>query len=499
GRALWQLGGHLRRLCTPTGARFVGDPKRTQGLERVSQPSWKGIENKDRPTYTVDPDEDFPDECDALVIGGGAIGCSVAYWLSRQVNCNVVVVERDPAYTRAASPLSCGGIRQQFSEPENIQMSLFGSQFLRNIKENLAVFDLDPPDICYAPHGYLVLADEANAETLRTNNQAQRKLGAKVDLMSPEKMKETWPWLNVSDIALGAFGTENEGWFDPYLFLQALKRKAVSQNVKFVVGELLDFEFSMQRYVKGDLSFEQERLKAALVKCPDNLVRNINFGVVVNAAGPWAGHVAHLAGVGDFAGKVKLPVEPRRQSVFVVSLPPHAAKKAAAATPGIDAPFIQDVASGLHLRRDGFQGDFVTYVNPPPPLPVDQLSESAVPDEPECNGVDLEPDYDWFDKQVWPRLAHRVPCMEAVKVRNAWAGFYDYNTFDQNLVIGRHPFHENLIFCNGSSGHGIQHAVAIGRAVSELVLFRQYKTIDLSRMSFERLQTATRIRETGII
>ncbi|PAA71416.1 hypothetical protein BOX15_Mlig001036g2 [Macrostomum lignano] len=235
------------------------------------------------------------------------------------------------------------------------------------------------------------------------------------------------------------------------------------------------------------------------VKCPDNLVRNINFGVVVNAAGPWAGHVAHLAGVGDFAGKVKLPVEPRRQSVFVVSLPPHAAKKAAAATPGIDAPFIQDVDSGLHLRRDGFQGDFVTYVNPPPPLPVDQLSESAVPDEPECNGVDLEPDYDWFDKQVWPRLAHRVPCMEAVKVRNAWAGFYDYNTFDQNLVIGRHPFHENLIFCNGSSGHGIQHAVAIGRAVSELVLFRQYKTIDLSRMSFERLQTATRIRETGII
>uniref|UniRef100_A0A1I8FCA3 DAO domain-containing protein n=1 Tax=Macrostomum lignano TaxID=282301 RepID=A0A1I8FCA3_9PLAT len=220
-----------------------------------------------------------------LVIGGGCHRLQWSpYWLRQAVNCNVSGGERDPGLHQGG-PVRSPAVASDSNSPSRRIFNMF----LRNIKENLAVFDLDPPDICYAPHGYLVLADEANAETLRTNNQAQRKLGAKVDLMSPEKMKETWPWLNVSDIALGAFGTENEGWFDPYLFLQALKRKAVSQNVKFVVGELLDFEFSMQRYVKGDLSFEQERLKAALVKCPDNLVRNINFGVVVNAAGPLGG------------------------------------------------------------------------------------------------------------------------------------------------------------------------------------------------------------------
>jgi len=71
-------------------------------------------------------------------------------------------------------------------------------------------------------------------------------------------------------------------------------------------------------------------------------------------------------------------------------------------------------------------------------------------------------------------------------VKSGWAGYYDYNYIDQNLIIGNHPRHINFIFANGLSGHGLQHSVAVGRAVMELIVDGDFKTIDLSRFSFQR-------------
>ncbi len=86
-----------------------------------------------------------------------------------------------------------------------------------------------------------------------------------------------------------------------------------------------------------------------------------------------------------------------------------------------------------------------------------------------------------------------------LQLKSAWAGFYDYNVFDQNLIIGAHPYHDSLYFACGSSGHGIQHAVAIGRAVMELIIDSHFTSIDLRRFNFERIINKQPIYETNII
>jgi sarcosine oxidase len=110
-------------------------------------------------------------------------------------------------------------------------------------------------------------------------------------------------------------------------------------------------------------------------------------------------------------------------------------------------------------------------------------------------GEDAEPgigdldaiDYAFFEQEVWPSLAARVPAFESLKVVNAWAGYYDYNTLDQNAVIGAHPEIANLYFATGFSGHGVQQAAAAGRAIADLVVHGAYRTIDLTRLGYARI------------
>ena len=116
------------------------------------------------------------------------------------------------------------------------------------------------------------------------------------------------------------------------------------------------------------------------------------------------------------------------------------------------------------------------------------------------NDEDLENvDHHLFEETIWPNLAHRVPAFNELKERSSWSGFYDYNTFDQNAIIGHHPYFSNFLCAGGFSGHGLQMAPAAGRAVTELLLHGNFQTLDLSTFSFERLVNHTPYLETGIV
>uniref|UniRef100_A0A665TYG3 FAD-dependent oxidoreductase domain-containing protein 1 n=1 Tax=Echeneis naucrates TaxID=173247 RepID=A0A665TYG3_ECHNA len=402
-----------------------------------------------------------PERADIVVVGGGVMGWSVAYWLKQKERIpgglKVVVVEKDPMYSQASTVLSAGGIRQQFSLPENIHLSLASADFMRNINEHLDVLNEEPVDLQFNQSGYLFLASEKVAHIMEENYSTQRQAGAKVSLLSPAQLKDRFPWINTDDVALASYGLENEGWFDPWTLLNAFRRKAMSMGVIQCCGE-----------VTG-VSKLFRHLEYQPVEC----------AIVVNAAGAFSGKVAGMLGIGsgpkDSLAGIALPVEPRKRFIYVVHCPDG---------PGLDTPFLIDY-SGVYFRREGLGGNYIAGASP----------EEA--EEPDVSN--LEVDHQFFEEKIWPSMAHRVPAFEKLKVTSAWAGFYDYNTFDQNGIIGMHPLINNMYFATGFSGHGLQHSPAVGRAVAELILDGNFKTLDLSRLGFGRILAQEPMMERNIV
>ncbi|KAM6172591.1 FAD-dependent oxidoreductase domain-containing protein 1 [Erethizon dorsatum] len=476
----------LRRLLRPG----LGRSLLIRGLD------WDGnvseIKKKIRSLMPGEPDNLLydtkhlpPEHSDVVIVGGGVIGLSVAFWLKtlekRRGAIRVLVVERDQTYSRASTGLSVGGIRQQFSLPQNVQLSLFAIDFLRNINEHLAVVDAPPLDLQFNPSGYLLLASEEGAAVLESNVRMQRQEGAKICLMSPEQLRKKFPWISTEGVALASYGLENEGWFDPWSLLQGLRRKVQSMGVLFCQGEVTHFVTSSSRMrTSSGEEVNLRRICEVHVKMNNSLeYQPVECAVVINAAGAWSGQVAQLAGIGKgppgTLQGTKLPVEPRKRFVYLWHCPQG---------PGLETPLVTDM-SGVYFRREGLGNNYVGGCSP---------TEEEEPDP-----ADLEVDHDFFQNKVWPHLAQRVPAFEGLKVRSAWAGYYDYNTFDQNGVVGPHPLVVNMYFAAGFSGHGLQHALGVGRAVAEMLLDSHFQTIDMSPFLFSRFYLNEKVLEQNII
>ena len=388
---------------------------------------------------------------DVVIVGGAIMGSSAAWFLSANPDFKgrVLVVERDPDYAQASSALSASCIRHQFSNAVNVRMSMFGTEFIRSFRERLGG-DPEIPEIVLKEFGYLFLATAAGGPALRANQAVQAGCGAATILMTPDQIAARFPFYDLDGIELGSFNPSGEGWFDGFTMMQWWRRKARENGVEYVVGEVV----GMTR--KGS-RIESVRLAGG---------ETVACGTVVNASGPYGGRVARMAGL-------DLPVEPRKRCLFVFDC------RTALGQP---LPLTVD-PSGVHFRSEG-----AFYL------------AGAVPrdDSPPAHD-DFEVDYAQFEDQVWPVLANRVPAFEAVRLVRAWAGHYDYNALDQNGVVGPHPEVGNFLFANGFSGHGLQQAAAVGRAISELVAHGGYRTLDLSELAYGRVPAGTPFRERAII
>ncbi len=383
-----------------------------------------------------------------VVIGGGVIGAATAYFLAARHGVHATVLERDPTYRRASSALSASSIRQQFSTEINIRLSQESLAFYRRIGDELTV-DGERPDIGLTERGYLFLATAAGIETLRANHRVQRTCNVPVSLLDAKALHERLHWLMTEDLAAGSIGESGEGWFDGYAVLTAFRRKAISLGAVF---EQVDVD-------------RIERFGARAIRVLSRDGRAYAFDDAVIAAGAWS---APLARQLDF----DLPVAARKRDVFVFSSP--------AELP--NCPLVID-PSGVWFRPEG-RG----FIAGAPPRGADD-------DDAPLEAID----HGLFDEEIWPCLARRVPAFEALRLTSAWAGYYEYNTFDQNGIVGRVPGCDNVFIACGFSGHGIQQAPAVGRALAARIALGRYDSLDLTMLSPQRIIERRPLRERNVI
>jgi len=375
---------------------------------------------------------------DVVIVGGAVTGSSVAYHLAANPDFDgrVLVVEKDPSYQFCASALSAASIRQQYSTAVNVAISLYGIQFLRELGERLAV-DGERPEIGLNEGGYLFLATPEGRAILEENHQVQVANGADILFLEPPLLLERFPWLNVDDIAAGTWGRTGEGWFDGYGLMQAFRRKARAEGVVYRAAAVTGLERNGSRVTKVKLEDGSE----------------LSCGIVVNAAGAGGAAIAQAAGI-------EIPVRNKKRMIFSFDCQ----------DPIPNCPLMVD-PSGFYVRPEG--KGFICGLSPP----SDQDPDSS----------DFEVDYNFFDEEIWPSLATRVPAFERIKLGRAWAGHYDMNLFDHNAFVGPAPGIDNFYLANGFSGHGLQQSPAIGRGLAELIVYGEYRSLDLTALSFQRL------------
>jgi FAD-dependent oxidoreductase domain-containing protein 1 len=370
-----------------------------------------------------------------VIVGGGVMGCAAACFLARDHGIAATVLERDPSYTRASSTLSASSIRQQFSQAVNIALSRASLDFYRRIGDDLVVGD-ERPDIGLVEPGYLYLAGDAGAPTLRELHAVQRGLGVDVALLDAAALAQRWPWLATGDLTLGSWGVSGEGWYDGWSVLQAFRRKALHHGARFEQAEA-------------------QTVESKRVRCTDGRV--LDSDAVVIAAGAWSGRLG-----------IPLPVRASKRDVFVFESP--------ARLPG--CPLVIDT-SGIWFRPEG--RGFICGA--PPEHDTDEAPLDAI-------------HHPRFDDLIWPALATRVPAFEALRVTGAWAGYYEMNTFDHNGLAGE--LEPGLWLACGFSGHGMQQAPAVGQAIAAQIAGGT-PWVDIAPLSPQRLARNEPLLERNVI
>ena len=392
---------------------------------------------------------------DVIIIGGAIMGSSAAWFLSQNPDFNgsILVVEKDQKYEFCSTAHTTSCMRQQFSTKLNIQISQFAADFVLNLQEYM-VDKIRIPKLKINSFGYMYLADDVSfAETLKDNQKIQIEAGAATELLSPTEIKLRYPFYNVEDIILGSINLVNEGYWDSMAVFDCWRNKAQENGVEYIENQVVD----IIKNKSGD------RIKSIKLRSGE-LIAGENF---VNASGPRAAFTSKMAGI-------DIPVEPRKRYSWIFKAEKPLDRQ---------LPLTID-PSGIHVRENGGG----TY----------QAGGHGVED-PAVDFDDFAMDHDLWEEKVWPILAHRIPNFESIKLMHDWAGHYSMNTLDQNAIVGPHNEVQNFFFLNGFSGHGTQQAPAMGRAVSELLTYGAYQTLDMTPLHYERLMKGNRLVEKAVI
>ena len=390
---------------------------------------------------------------DVVIVGGANMGSSVACFLgmNQDFDGSILVVEKDMNFQFASTAHSNDCMRQQFANAINIEIAQYGAEYVKNFRQNLGD-DPEVPDLPIRNFGYLYLSDsDSFTEVLQRDQQTQASLGAGTKMLSAEEIGRAYPFYKLDDIVAGSLNLVDEGYFDAPMMLRWQQHKAREKGAEYVQNEVVSIQKSANK-------IDSVTLKSG---------QTIAAGTVVNAAGPRARLVANMA-------DIELPVEPRRRYTFIFKAHNPLDR---------DLPLTVD-PTGVHFRQ---QGD--NYLVGCPPMIGD----------PGIDYNDFRFEDGVWEKKLVPILANRIPAFAEIEILDAWVGHYEFNTYDQNAIVGAHSQLSNFIFVNGFSGHGTQQAPAMGRGISELITYGEYRELDLEPFSYGRLERGERLVERAVI
>ena len=380
------------------------------------------------------------DKADVVIIGGGIIGVSVAFYMARADYGRIVLVEKESFLGSGATSKAAGGIRAQFSTKENIQMSMLSENLFKNFKEDTGM------DALFDRVGYMfLLEDDQHVESFTSDVQLQRSLGLEVSLLKPEEIVRIAPPVSVEGIKLATF-CQDDGLGDPHEFLTGYEKAARRMGVEME----LEAEVTAIEVVGG---------KIVAVKTSKG---DISTPLVINCAGPHAKLIGAMVGA-------EVPVEPIRRQIVT--------------TGQLDFikptfPMVVDVKSGLYCHKES-KGMLLGWAD-----------FSVKP----SFDISIDPDY---TDTILEKALDRIPQLETAEVANQWAGLYE-TTPDHRAIIGWEPAVEGMFHVTGFSGHGFMHAPAAGLVTAE-ILTGKTPSVDISSLSAERFLSGVADSETNVI
>jgi len=379
------------------------------------------------------------ERADALIIGGGVIGASLAYHLALR-GLRPVVFDRD-LLGSGNTGRSAGGIRAQFTTEVNIKLSLYSIAFYERFREILGV------DAEFHQVGYLFLGvTPEHLRHFRERVAFQRRFGVEVSLLTPEEVAAGWPFLRTDDVT-GATYSAKDGFAGPYevtiAFATAAKQRGAVFHEQSEVTEILS-ERGRVRGVKTSMG-------------------EFSSDVVVAAAGPAVPALVKPLGV-------DVPVVPYRRHLYMTETFPEIPE-------GI--PFIIDSGTGLYFRKEtgGIMLGMVDKSDPPT--------------------FNMNVDDGYLEKLVEAALT-RVPLLEKANILNGWAGLYD-TTPDHHAIVGAVDEVKGLYLAVGFSGHGFMHSPAIGVSLSEMIVDGAARSVNLDALSLNRFAAGAVVEETNVI
>ncbi|MFH1931090.1 MAG: FAD-binding oxidoreductase [Pseudomonadota bacterium] len=372
---------------------------------------------------------------DMVIIGGGIIGLSIAYYLGKLGAKHVLLFEKNQIGS-GSTGFCLGGIRRIWSTEINLQFSIKSFEIFQNFEDE---FGFNPE---FRQEGYLFLAtSQEELEFFKKNNELQTRLGVPSEILTREEIEKAWPFLKTDDVHGAAFcGTD--GYLGPHEVTYAMFKGAKRYGVQVFQGnEVTSIEVKKNRVV-------------SVTTCEGR----VETPIVVNAAGPYARNVGKMAGV-------EIPVNPIRRQIHVTEpfekIPPS-------------IPLTVDIGQSFYFRKEG-------------------------PSVLLCGHEDKEPSFNLSTDfasmvEAAEKGVYRAPVLEETKIMRSWAGLYCLSP-DKHAILGKVPEVEGLILANGFSGHGFQHGPAVGLVIAELILYGRAKTIDIDPLGYVRVKEGKWIEE----